>query len=278
MKAILFGEILFDRFEDGDRLGGAPLNCAWHIRQLGIDAGLVSAVGDDEAGQTALSALEAADIDHRHVRVRPEATGLVDIELKDGEPDYTIREGVAWDHIEKTDGVAVGDLLYFGTLSQRTEVNRQTLSNLQRLPFTHRFYDVNFRQHYLTPEIVTTSLTRATTVKLNEDEWEQISSMFDLKEKGELLEQFSLEGVVITLGDRGAEYYSSNTQMSTSSDPVEVVDAVGAGDAFSAVICAALIKRIPVEGVLKLACRVGAYVVQQRGAQVDLPEDLCSAI
>ena len=278
MKAILFGEILFDRYRDGDRLGGAALNCAWYIRQFGLDAGMVSAVGDDEPGKEALSALDSAGIDCRHVCTRPEATGIVDIELRDGEPEYTIRERAAWDHIEEVDGVAVGDLLYYGTLAQRSEINRETLSRLQRHPFNHRYYDVNFRQHYMTPEIVSSSLEQATIVKLNEDEWERVSDMCSLKEKSDLLERFSIDGAIITLGERGAEFYSPNTQMSTSIDAVDVVDAVGAGDAFSAVMCAALIKRYPIEGVLKLACQVGAYVVQHRGAQVNLPDALTSLI
>src|SRR5262245_59375770 len=32
---LVWGEVLWDRFPDGDRLGGAPANVAWHLGQLG---------------------------------------------------------------------------------------------------------------------------------------------------------------------------------------------------------------------------------------------------
>ena len=36
LQAIAFGEILFDVFDDGAYLGGAPLNFAWYLRQFGV--------------------------------------------------------------------------------------------------------------------------------------------------------------------------------------------------------------------------------------------------
>ena len=54
---IVWGEVLWDRFPDGDQLGGAPANVAWHLGQAGGWAQLVTRVGDDEALAGALAAL-----------------------------------------------------------------------------------------------------------------------------------------------------------------------------------------------------------------------------
>ena len=81
-------------------MGGASLNFAWNLRQLGFPVAMVSAVGRDELGQQARSFLRRADIDQQWVADRPEPTGTVDVLLDDGQPSYTIRAGVAWDYIE----------------------------------------------------------------------------------------------------------------------------------------------------------------------------------
>ncbi|MBA1332725.1 carbohydrate kinase, partial [Candidatus Endoriftia persephone str. Guaymas] len=48
---IIFGEVLFDCFEDGSRvLGGAPFNVAWHLQALGAAPLFISRVGDDSLG------------------------------------------------------------------------------------------------------------------------------------------------------------------------------------------------------------------------------------
>ncbi len=48
------GELLWDVFESEKRLGGAPANVAFHAKQLGLEAQLLSKVGEDELGTAAL--------------------------------------------------------------------------------------------------------------------------------------------------------------------------------------------------------------------------------
>ena len=44
------GEVLWDVFPEGKRIGGAPANFAYHMSQFGFDSRVVSAVGEDELG------------------------------------------------------------------------------------------------------------------------------------------------------------------------------------------------------------------------------------
>ena len=57
MKALVFGEIIWDVYPDGAVLGGAPFNFCAHCVQCGGKGALLSAVGRDERGAQARTAL-----------------------------------------------------------------------------------------------------------------------------------------------------------------------------------------------------------------------------
>lgn len=274
-QAIVFGEILFDLFEDGDYLGGAPLNFAWYLRQFGISVAMVSAIGQDELALRVKLILQEAGIQQKFVSIRTKPTGTVVVKLTDGQPDFTIKEDVAWDFIELPSELnASSELLYFGTLAQRTAMNRATLKRLLLTNPSHRFFDVNLRQHFFSEEIVLDGLRNATIVKFNEEEWSVIREITSQETPGELVNRFSLQALVLTRGSKGASLYNAEKEYHAVSPTVEVVDTVGAGDAFSAAIAAAAIYGVPLEQALPFANEVGAFVVGQRGAQAELPEQL----
>src|SRR4051794_24207436 len=101
-KVIGVGELLWDLFPTGKKMGGAPANFAYHAGALGAEARVISRVGNDALGGEILERLEtlgiptdcclAVDLTH--------PTGTVTVELAaDGQPHFTIHEGVAWDHL-----------------------------------------------------------------------------------------------------------------------------------------------------------------------------------
>ena len=275
VQALAFGEILFDVFDDGAYLGGAPLNFAWYLRQFGIPVGMVSAVGQDTLGMQARHALQEAGIAQTYVAASARPTGTVDVKLTHGQPQYTINEGVAWDEIPFPTALRdAPDLLYYGTLAQRTDANRATLAQLLALNPTQRFFDINLRQHYFTDGMVLAGLRAATIAKLNEDEWLVLQRMCGAGDPQNVVEQFGLKALVVTRGDKGASLYVAGHGYHAASLAVTVVDTVGAGDAFSAAIAAATVRRVPLEQALPVACEAGAFVVTQRGAQASLPEAL----
>ncbi len=55
------GEVLWDVFPAGHRLGGAPANFAYHAAALGADAAIASSVGPDELGQEIFAQLARWD-------------------------------------------------------------------------------------------------------------------------------------------------------------------------------------------------------------------------
>src|SRR3954447_12611578 len=100
-KIIAVGEVLWDLLPTGKQLGGAPANFTYHGRSLGADARLVSRVGDDDLGREVLERFRLLGLPTETVQVDPAApTGTVEVAFgADGQPRYTIREGVVWDRI-----------------------------------------------------------------------------------------------------------------------------------------------------------------------------------
>lgn len=272
--AVAFGEVLFDRFEDRDCLGGAPLNFAWYLRQLGVRVAVLSAVGPDELGAQVVRVLREAGI-VPWLADRAEPTGTTDVRLQDGEPEFSINPDTAWEHIEfPAELRAAPELLYFGTVAQKWEANRATLARLLELDIRHRFYDANLRPFFRAPEVVLEGLRRATVVKLSGEEWEEVSRLVGEDAPGRVAERFGIEALAVTRGDAGAELHVRGACHRVDCPTVEVVDTVGAGDAFSAVLAAGVMRGADPRRTLRVACDVGTFVVQHRGAQVDLPEDL----
>ncbi|SVC96522.1 uncharacterized protein METZ01_LOCUS349376, partial [marine metagenome] len=73
-KILSYGEIIFDLIEGRPFLGGAPLNFAWFVNQLGGQATLFSAVGNDPMGSEAISCIEDYGIDN-HINFSNHPTG-----------------------------------------------------------------------------------------------------------------------------------------------------------------------------------------------------------
>ena len=92
------GEVLWDMLPAGKQLGGAPANFAYHARQLGAEAHVVSSVGRDALGAELLAQLDRLGLRGDFVAVDPpHATGVVTVALNQrGEPSYVIHENVAW--------------------------------------------------------------------------------------------------------------------------------------------------------------------------------------
>src|SRR3954466_8366180 len=96
------GEGLWALLPDGPRAGGAPFNFAYHCRQLGHDAVIVSRVGDDDLGRELREEVKRLGMSDEFIQTdRDPPTGPVRVTVDAaGQPTYTITEDVAWDYIE----------------------------------------------------------------------------------------------------------------------------------------------------------------------------------
>lgn len=281
LDLVAFGEILWDVINGEAHIGGAPFNLAAHAVRCGLRAATVSCVGDDELGKAALAEMERLGVDRRWTApdtLRP--TGTVTVRLAGGQPSYTIHEDVAWDFIQLSEAALQSlvaerpRVICFGTLAQRCEVSRNTLFRLlERLAFTEVFYDVNLRQKFWSRAAVEASLKWATLVKVNDDEARVLGGLlFDGACEpeafcGAVLQRYRVRAVIVTLGADGCLVCErGRVAVRVPGVKVDVVDAVGAGDAFSAAFLSAWLKGATAAEAATAGNRRGAWVASHSGA------------
>lgn len=270
------GELLWDMLPSGKAIGGAPANFAYHAGRLGEEGWVVSAVGDDALGHEILDVLDEKRL-HSLVAMVDKPTGTVQVSLDDaGVPTYTIVEDVAWDHIPFTSKMqelaSRADAVCFGSLVQRNGSRASVLKFLEAVPASAlKVFDINLRQHFYTPEILRKSLEIADVLKINDEEIVTLSEMFGLGSDPreacrKLIRQYSLRFVLLTKGAQGSEVISPDEVIPQGVGKVDVVDTVGAGDAFTAAFTVAYLRGDSLADAQKLAGEVTAYVCSHKGA------------
>jgi fructokinase len=244
---LCFGEILWDSLPRGLFPGGAPMNVAYHLHQLGLRAIPVSAVGRDALGDELLRrvihwGLEASLI---HLR-KDKPTGLVRVNIGKTGPAYEIVKNVAWDWIELPEHppefFRQADALVFGTLAQRAPHNRQQFQTLQKLcGRALKVFDVNLRPPFDSPKFVWSLAETADVIKLNHDEIKRLLKRnYSIKQLGQAARDLSLKTkcpcICVTAGRDGSGLLMNSNWTWLPSNPIAVKDTVGAGDSFLAAL------------------------------------------
>lgn len=252
----VIGELLYDALPDKKRPGGAPFNFARHLHRLGHDIRLATRIGTDRDGDDLLAAVQQTGLNDLYIqRDGQHPTGRVEVSLNtSGVPEYHIEKNAAYDYLmlDALPPAADGDLIYFGSLIQRTEQGREQMEQyLARQPETaYRFYDVNFRAGCMRSDILVPSLEQADAVKLNHEELELAAPLTGSRYKGDALarqltEKFGIEQIAVTFGKQGSILYREQqkyTQPAGIIPDEQIADTVGAGDAFSAILADGILK------------------------------------
>ncbi len=272
------GELLWDMLPSGKKAGGAPVNFAFHASQAGADACAVSALGGDALGDELTRELDGNGIGYLIERVEY-PTGTVQVTLKDGIPQYKINENVAWDHIPLTEEMerlaSRADAICFGTLAQRSTVSRNTIAALldAAKPGAWKLYDINLRQHFYSKELIEGSLSRANALKMNDDEVSVLKKMFSIDMDDEavcrrFMSEYGLKLVILTAGASYSSIYTAEETSTIATPKVNVSDTVGAGDCFSGVLVASLLKGRGVKEAHSMAVNAAAHVCSFSGAWI----------
>ena len=281
---ICFGEMLWDMLPAGKQPGGAPLNVAVHLRNFGLDARLISRVGDDDLGTELLDFVAAQGLATDTVqRGKTHLTGVVKVNVDDcNEVTYKIVQPVAWDYIQYSDAlaelVAGADALLFGSLAARTPATRETLYRL--LPHARlKVFDVNLRPPHYSRDLVTYLLQHADLVKMNEHELAEVMSWFGgLSTEESALEwlagRFHLQAVCVTKGAAGAVLWTNGHLYRSTGFAVTVRDTIGSGDAFLAALLRGWLAGQEPGACLRFACATGSLVATYQGATPAISEAL----
>ena len=289
------GELLWDMLPEGKQLGGAPANFSVMSARLGNRAVIASRLGADKLGREARQYLAPlpADLNFIQEDVK-QPTGSVDVVLTAGQAEYVFNAPVAWDFLELTPEwkklAAEADAVCFGTLAQRDPVSRKTIHAFLAATRKEcvRVFDVNLRQPFFTRVVLEDSLSKSTILKLNDAEMPQVLALLKLNggvEAGELdpsalrkgaralLEEFPLQLVCITMGASGSLLVTRETFDQHPGIPIQVVDTIGAGDAFAAALTSYYLQGMPLPVINEAGNRWGSWVASQAGAMPPLSEE-----
>ena len=278
------GELLWDMLPSGKRAGGAPVNFAYHAMMNGADGWAISAVGEDQLGDELLSETKKTGI-HSIIQRNARPTSTVEVALKDGIPEYTIVENVAWDHILLTrqliEVTERADAICFGTLALRSPESHDTIIELLKRskPDGLKFFDINLRCDHHSKELIEELLDFATIFKINDDELLLLRDMFDIHDTSVddacrwFMNTYNLDYTILTGGSSFSTILAKDGESSTLRTPhVEVVDTVGAGDSFSGTFTSRLLLGDTLQTAHRAAVNTAAYVCTQSGAWPQYPE------
>lgn len=278
-RPIIFGEVLFDQFEDGTQvLGGAPFNVAFHLNAFGLKPIFVSRIGKDNLGAKVLATMQEWQMDCAGLQVDSNhSTGTVKVSLLNGQPVYTILPNQAYDFIDASEvyralkNVPVS-LLYFGTLALRNHVSLAALRDLSAWSQAPAYVDLNLRSPWWDTESLSRTLQTARWAKVNEEELlimsgRSIMLRAQLEQAAmQVRTQYGLDLLIVTLGEGGSFFVTSSIMNFEPSQVISIVDTVGAGDAFSAVVILGLVKEWPVKIIQLRATQFAASICEIKGA------------
>lgn len=282
-KITAIGEILFDIYPDRRTLGGAPFNFIYHMIKLTGSGNFISAVGNDEAGKEIINFITTNKINENYIQIKDEyPTGAAIANLDENKiPHWEIRTGTAYDFISQESSLQKlldeeTDCLYFGTLAQRAEISRDTIQSLLDSQRLKLFCDLNIRQNYYSKEIIEKSLSAANVLKLNIDELKLVNDLlinkpFDIVDLSKTIaDNYNTDLICVTMGEDGSCLISGNDVNIYNKKLSTVVDTVGAGDAFAAILCLGYLRGWNIERINKLSSEFAAGIVMIEGA---LPKD-----
>lgn len=288
-KVAGIGEVLWDQLPQGDVLGGAPANVAYHAAQLGAESYIISAVGNDNLGDEIISRLSTKNINLLINRVAY-PTGTVKVTLDDkGVPDFVITKDVAWDYIELTKEssnlASHLDAVCFGSLAQRNKVSHNTITKFLNLVPDNalKIFDINLRQNFYDKQLINESLKISNILKINDDELLIISNLFGWEGDEEslcrkLLDNYELKLVAYTCGTNGSYLYSKEEKSFLKTPVVKVKDTIGAGDAFTAALMVSLLNDNTLSRCHALAVDISAFVCEKDGAMPEYSIELSNRI
>ncbi|CAM3734103.1 carbohydrate kinase family protein [Flavobacterium chungbukense] len=281
LKAVAFGEVLYDIFGNEKRIGGAPLNVALRMKALGADSNMISCVGNDEDGETIIKEVKKLGLQTDTIlKANDFPTGLVHVTLDESKSaTYEILYPSAWDKIvlneDARELVVTSDVLIYGSLVCRDEVSRSALEELLNT-HTYKVFDVNLRKPHYDYELLLELMQFANFIKFNDEELAEISSALDspyttLEENINFICSLTnATAICVTRGKDGAVLLWDKHLYENKGYNVKVEDTVGAGDSFLGALVTSLLTDTEPQDALNFACATGALVAGSAGANPEI--------
>lgn len=270
----------------GKFLGGSPTNVAVAAARHGLRTAVISRVGEDAFGRYVHQALRGFGVDDRFVTSVPGwPTPVTFCELfpPDDFPLYFYRYPSAPDlqiRAEELDEAAVRAAKVFWVtvtgLSQEPSREAHLTALRLRDGARHTVVDLDYRPMFWESvaearTAIDAVLASVTVAVGNREECETAVGESDPGRAADALLERGVELAVVKLGPRGVMARTAEETVVVPTHPVEVVNGLGAGDAFGGAMCHGLLSGWPLERVLRFANVAGAIVASRLECSSAMP-------
>lgn len=269
LRALSFGESVIDIYPDRRVVAGSPVHLAAHLAEHGWSVSLATRLGDDPDGEAVREVVRRHGISEELIEIDPLLpTGSVTIHFHEGGHSFHIHKPAAWDALELTGELPEADVLCYGSLIGRSETSRAALFRLlDEGAYATRLFDVNLRAPDIHTGTVKRALEAATILKVSDEELEELAGLMEVTVVDDFFAAApDLEWLAMTRGAQGAELrHRSGRSWAKGTPALEVLDAVGAGDAFAAGLVDGLVRGRPGDEALTLALESAESILGRRG-------------
>jgi 5-dehydro-2-deoxygluconokinase len=266
-------------------LGGSATNVAVAAARLGHPSALITKAGDDAFGQYVRSALEGFGVDTTWVSTDPKLRtplAFCEIHPPDDFPILFYREPKAPDMnltVEDLDFDAISAVPLFwitGTGLSDEPSRTATLAALEHRPTGITVFDLDYRPTLWASleeaaHCYREALRHATVAVGNQTEVEVAVGTEDPFEASEALLDLGIELAIVKRGPDGVLARTKDGVAESSPIEVEIVNGLGAGDAFGGALCHALLSGWDAKRTIRYANAAGAIVASRLACADDMP-------
>lgn len=271
----------------GKYLGGTAANVAVAAARYGHDVELVSRVGDDPFGRYLLAELRRLGVGNRLVQTDPHLkTPLTFCEIfpPDDFPLYFYREPKAPDmNVDAAqldpDAVRGAKILWLTTTGLSEEPSRQAHRTAldARARARHTILDLDYRPMFWSESADATAqlepvLAQVTVAVGNREECLIAVGEGDPHRAADALLERGVELAVVKQGPRGVLAKTREETVEVPVHQVDVVNGLGAGDAFGGALCHGLIEGWSLQRTIAFANVAGAIVASRRECSTAMPD------
>ncbi|HSO70336.1 MAG TPA: 5-dehydro-2-deoxygluconokinase [Arachnia sp.] len=272
----------------GKFLGGSATNVAVAAARLRRSAAVVTAVGDDPFGRFCRAEMGHLGVFDDYVKVDGDLNTPVtfcEIFPPDNFPLYFYRRPTAPDLRLRPedlpiDAIVQAKVFWVTATGLSREPSRSThlaaLKARGRRPFT--ILDLDYRaQFWPSPEAAREAIAEVLPyvdiVVGNSAECEVAVGESDPERAAEALMARGVDVAVVKRGPDGVLAMDADRVIEVAGTPIEVVNGLGAGDAFGGALCFGLIKEWPLVDTLVAASAAGALVATRLECSTAMPSE-----
>ena len=272
----------------GKYLGGSPTNVAVAAARYGRNSAVITRTGDDPFGEYLHDALRGFGVDDRFVSPVPKIPTPVtfcEIFPPDDFPLYFYRYPTAPDlqiHADELDldAIRAADVFWVTVTGMCQEPSQEATLAALRARGKHGItvLDLDYRDMFWPSreearEVIAKALPYVSVAVGNQDECDTAVGVREPREAANALRRWGVELAIVKQGPKGVLALDGDSSVEVPPVPVEVVNGLGAGDAFGGALCHGLLQGWELERTMRFCNAAGALVASRLACADAMPEE-----